>query len=240
MDLPESEGKPAIAVFVNRLSKMVHFAPCTKEISAEKYAHLFINHVFKHHGLPEVIISNRDPRFTNRFWRELFQKLRLDLKFSMAFHPQMDGQSEVTIRVLENFLRPYAERNPHTWVQQLPLTEFAANNAVSISTGLTPFYLNTGAHPTTLVSMMHGGMSKGLQNEVVKERLEQMKTALAEAQTNLEHAQRKMANAVNRSRRSEQYNISDEVVLSATNFRNCCPHLPAKLWARWVGPFTIG
>ena len=71
-NLPESEGKTAIAVFVDRLSKMVHFAPCTKEISAEKYAQLFIDHVFKHHGLPEVIISDRDPRFTSRFWSELF------------------------------------------------------------------------------------------------------------------------------------------------------------------------
>ena len=76
------------------------------------------------------------------------------------------------------------------------------NNAVSISTGFTPFYLNTGTHPTTPVSMMHGGAaSKGSQNEAVKETLERMKTALAEAQTNLERAQRRMANAVKRSRR---------------------------------------
>ena len=159
---------------------MVHFAPCTKEISAEKYARLFIDHVFKHHGLPEVIISHRDPWFASRFWKELFQKLGTDLRFSTAFHPQTDGQSEVTIRVLENFLRPYVERSPHTWVQQLPLTEFVANNAVSISTGFTPFYLNIGSHRTTPVSMMHGGMSKGSQNEAVKETLERMKTALAE------------------------------------------------------------
>ena len=59
MDLQESEGKTAIAVFVDRLSKMVHFAPCTNEISAEKCAQLFIDHVFKHHGLPEVIISTK-------------------------------------------------------------------------------------------------------------------------------------------------------------------------------------
>ena len=91
-DLLESEGKTTVAVFVDRLSKMVHFAPCTKEISAEKDAQLFINHVFKHHGLLEVIISDRDPRFTSRFWRELFQKLGTDLRFSTAFHPQIDSQ----------------------------------------------------------------------------------------------------------------------------------------------------
>ena len=239
IDLPQSNGKTAIAVFVDRLSKMVHFALCPKEISAEKYAQLFINHVLKQRGQPEVIISDRDPRFTSSFWKELFQKLRTDLRFSTAFHLQTGGQSEVMIRVLENFLRPYVERNPHTWVQQLPLAKFAVNNAVSISSGFTPFYLNTSAHLTTPVSMLYGGTSKGSQNEVVKETLERMKTALAKAQTNLERAQCKMAKAINRSRRLEQYNIGDEMVLNMTDLRNYCPHLLAKLWVRWVGPFTI-
>ena len=183
---------------MDRLSKIVHFAPCTKEISAEKYAQFFIYHVFKHHGLWEVIISDRDPRFTGRFWKELFQKLRTDLRFNMAFHPRTVGQSKVTIRVLENFLRPYVERSSHTWVQQLPLAEFTANNTVSITTEGTPFYLNIGAHPTTLVLMLHGGAPKGSQNEAMKETLERMKTALAEAQNNLERVQCRMANAVNR------------------------------------------
>ena len=103
----------------------------------------------------------------------------------MAFHPQMDGHSEVTIRVLENFPRPYIECNPHTWVQQLPLVEFAVNHTVSISIESTLFYLNKGFHPTI----------------AMKEMLGRIKTALAEAQTNLERAQRRMANMVNRSRR---------------------------------------
>ena len=62
-----------------------------------------------------MIISDRDPRFTGKFWTELFQLLGTDLRFSTAYHPQTDGQSEVTIRVLENFLRPYVERFPETW-----------------------------------------------------------------------------------------------------------------------------
>ena len=79
----------------------------------------------------------------------------------------------------------------------------------------------------------------GSQNEAVKKTLEQMKTTLAEAQTNLERAQHRMANVVNRSRRSEQYKIGDEVVLSTANLRNYCPQLPAKLQARWVGSFMV-
>ena len=112
---------------------MVHFAPCTKEVTAQQYARLFIDHVFRQHGMPKVIISNRDVRFTKNFWKSLMEKLGTNLRYSTAFHPQTDGQSEVTIRVLENFLRPYVERNPSTWAAQLSLAEFAANNSVSVS-----------------------------------------------------------------------------------------------------------
>ena len=113
-DLPESEGKTAIAVFVDRLTKMMHMVPCTKEVTATQYARLFVDNVFRLHGMPEVIISDRDPRFVSKFWEELFSILGTDLRFSTAFHPQTDGQSEVTIRVLENFLRPYVEHRPST------------------------------------------------------------------------------------------------------------------------------
>ena len=89
------------------------------------------------------------------------------------------------------------------------------------------------------MSMMHGGTSKGSQNEVVKKTPEWMKTALAEDRTNLERAQRRMAKVINRSRRSEQYNISDEVVLNTTNLRNYYPHMAARLRSRWVDPFMI-
>ena len=100
---------------------------------------LFVDNVFRLHGMPQVIISDRDPRFVSKFWDDLFSLLGTDLRFSTAFHPQTDGQSEVTIRVLENFLWPYVEHRPSTWVDQLPLAEFAANNAVNLSTGYSPF-----------------------------------------------------------------------------------------------------
>ena len=83
-----------IAVFVDRMTKMVHFAPCTKEVTAPEYAQLFVDHVFCLHGLPDVIVSDRDPRFNSKFWRSLFELLGMDLRFSIAFHPQTDGQSK--------------------------------------------------------------------------------------------------------------------------------------------------
>ena len=67
-DLPESNGFTAIIVFVDKLTKMVHLAGCKKEVMAMEYAHIFVHNVFRLHGLPEVIISDWDPRFTNKLW----------------------------------------------------------------------------------------------------------------------------------------------------------------------------
>jgi hypothetical protein len=235
-DLPESDGYTAVAVFVDRMTKMVHFAPCTKEVTAPEYARLFIDHVFKLHGLPEVIISDRDPRFTSRFWRSLFELLGTDLRFSTAFHPQTDGQSERTIQTLENFLRPYVERNPTSWSQQLPLAEFAANNAENVATGYTPFFLSTGDHPIMPTAILKGKVSTNVES--VQVMVERMKTALEEAQANLSLAQSRACYQANKSRRVEQFEVGDEVVLATRNLR-IDQHLPSKLRRRWVGPMRV-
>ena len=159
------------------------------------------------------------------------------MRFNTAFYPQTDGQSEVTNRVMENFLRPYVERTPHIWVQQLPLAEFAANNTTSVSTGFSPFYLNAAIHPTLPTSLMMGGFPK-TTNEAVQITLERMKMALAKTQTNLALAQKRMAMAVNCSRRSVEFNVGEEVVLTTKHIKNYCAHLPAKINSRWIGPFT--
>ena len=186
-DLPNSYGYTAVAVFVDRLTKMVHFAPCTKEVTAPDYAQLFVDSVFRLHGLPDVIVSDRDPHFTSKFWRSLFDLLGTDLRFSTAFHPQTDGQSERTIQTLENFLRPYVERHPTEWSRQLPLAEFAANNAVNVATGYSPFYLNSGDHPLLPTALMRGIGSTSV--EAVQVMTDWLKTALEEAQANLSLAQ---------------------------------------------------
>ena len=111
-DLPESNGFTAIVVFVDKLTKMVHLAGCVKEVTAMEYAQIFIDNVFRLHGLPEVIISDRDPQFTSKFWRALFDLLGTNLWFSTAFHPQTDGQSERMIQTLDNCLRSYVKRHP--------------------------------------------------------------------------------------------------------------------------------
>ena len=237
-DLPDSEGYTAIAVFVDRLTKRVHFAPCTKEVDAAEYARIFIETVFRHHGLPEVIISDRDPRFTSKFWTTLFELLGTDLRFSTAFHPQTDGQSEVMIRTLENFLRPYVDRNPSSWVRQLPLAEFAANNAVNASTGYTPFFLESGQDPVVPMSLLRSSVRT--PNQAVNDMVDRMKVTLESAQANIHQAQERMKRAVDRTRRDETFKEGDEVVLSTRNLRGLDTHLPLKTSSAFRRTFCSG
>ena len=162
MDLLEPGGYTAIAVFINKLTKMVHFSQCQKKVDAMEYSRIFVDTVFRVHGLPEGIISDRDPHFTGKFWESLFDWLGTDLRFNTAYHPQTNDQSERMIQMLENFLRPYVERNPQTLSRQLALAEFAANNAINVATGHTPFFLQSGDHPIVPSVLMHsrGGSSR--------------------------------------------------------------------------------
>ena len=161
----------------------------------------------------------------------------MDLRFSIAFHPQTDGQSEWMIQTLENFLRPYVKRHPQTWSQYLALAEFAANNAVNVAMGYSPFFLNSGDHPLVPSVFMHGG-DVSSQVEVVQTMVDLMKTALEEAQANLTGAQSQGKSQVDHSRRDEKFEVGDEVVLSTCHISRS-QHLPSKLRKHWIGPYQV-
>ena len=102
---PTVQRHDGIWVVVDRLTKSGHFLPIREKFSPRKLAKLFMNHIVSLHGVPVSIISNRDPRFTSRFWKGLMKELGVKLNLSTAFHPQTDGQSERTIQTLEDMLR---------------------------------------------------------------------------------------------------------------------------------------
>ncbi|KAE9068245.1 hypothetical protein PF005_g30153 [Phytophthora fragariae] len=137
----DAEGRTGVLVFVDRFSKMVHLAPVAAEVTAGESAELFLDLVFRHHGLPESIVSDRDPRFTSAFWTRLFALLGTRLLMSTASHLETDGQTERVNRVLEDVLRSYATCFA-SWSSFLPMAEFALNNSTHASTGLTPFFVN--------------------------------------------------------------------------------------------------
>ncbi|KAF1314684.1 reverse transcriptase, partial [Globisporangium splendens] len=149
----DKHGRNGILVFVDRFSKMVHLAPVSDKISAEKTAKVFVDVVFRLHRLPVEIVSDRDTRFTSKFWRALFGLLDTKLSMSTAAHPETDGQTERVNRVLEDVLRSYATSFKE-WSEFLPLAEFALNNSTHVSTGHSPFYVNYGIHPRVPASIM--------------------------------------------------------------------------------------
>ena len=145
--LPESGGFNAIWVVVDRLTKLRHLVPCQSNCTSEELASLFLQNIWKHHGLPQSIISDQGTQFASRFWRALCDRLGIKIKLSMSFHPQTDGQTERFNAVMEEYLRHYVNYHQDDWVTWLPLCEFAANNATSETTGESPFFANSGRDP---------------------------------------------------------------------------------------------
>ncbi|KAG2959058.1 hypothetical protein PC119_g26825 [Phytophthora cactorum] len=141
---------------------MVHLAVVPAEVTAVQTARLFVDMVFKHHGMPLDIVSDRDPRFTARFWQEVFTLLGTQLSMSTADHPQTDGQTERVNRVLGDLLKSYAH-SFQQWCNCLPMAEFAINNSVHASTGHTPFYVNAMRHPRppSMLGMVASSLSGG-------------------------------------------------------------------------------
>ena len=104
----DHKGRAELVVFVDGLSKMVHVAPCSTKIPRKEAALLHLDHVYRLHGMPESIVSDRDPRFTSSFWWDVFELLGSKLHMSMANHPQTDGQTERANRDVADVLRTVA------------------------------------------------------------------------------------------------------------------------------------
>ncbi|CAI5467927.1 unnamed protein product [Closterium sp. Yama58-4] len=139
-------GNDAVLVVVDRLTKMAHFAPCRTTITAEETARLFISTVVRLHGIPSAIISDRDPKFTSKFWKETWAQYGTKLQFSSAYHPQTDGQTERTNQTMEQLIMTNCP-DPARWEHSLAMLEFAFNNAPSSTTNHSPFFLNYGMDP---------------------------------------------------------------------------------------------
>lgn len=146
------KGHNAIVVFVDRLTKMTHFVATNDTVSAQQFAEIFRDAVWKHHGLCREMVSDRDPRFTSKFWKEICKMLHIKQSMSTAYHPQSDGQTERMNRMLEDMLRMYVAPSQDNWDDLLASAEFAVNNAWQESVRNTPFFLNHGQHPLTPLS----------------------------------------------------------------------------------------
>ena len=129
----------SIWVIVDRLTKSTHFLPVSNDDPLDKLAKLYVEEIVRLHGVPISIVSDRDPRFTSRFWSSLQDAMGTRLHFSITFHPQTNGQSERTIQTLEDMLRACVIEFKGSWDRYLSLMEFAYNNSYQSSIGMAPF-----------------------------------------------------------------------------------------------------
>ena len=241
VQLPKTKtGYDAIVVFVDRLSKMVHFQPTVTTATAPDIAKIFFNTIFRLHGMPTVIVSDRDSRFTSLFWKSLFKCLGTQLAMSTAFHPETDGQTERNNRTLEQMLRIFVNYKQNDWDQHLIAAEFAYNNSKQASTGMSPFYLATGQNPFTPASLL---CSSAIESNVhsTNEFLEHMSTLIKIASENLSEAQQRQSQYANTKRREEVFQVGDKVLLSAKNISlDTQARRPTKkLQPRYIGPYEV-
>ena len=229
-------GYSSCVVFIDRLSKMAHFVPATASLSSERLAKLFVDHIFRLHGMPKSIISDRDSRFMSRFWKAVFDSLGTKLLYSSAYHPQTDGQTERTNRTMEQMLRMYVQRNPEEWDCYLAPIEFAYNNAIQASTGYSPFFLMNGEHPRVPTALSDQSSSIDINVESANTFVHFFQQLVNMAQRSLNRAQAYQKKYADKHRRNMTFNIGDRVLLST---RHLDMRGVTAFRKRFVGPFMI-
>lgn len=150
--LPLSSGMTVILTIVDRFSKMAHFVPLPKLPTAKETAQVVLEHVFRIHGLPKDVVSDRGPQFSSAFWKEFCHLLGATVSLTSGFHPQSNGQSERANQELEKALRCMTSRNPHSWSKQLTWVEYAHNALTCSAIGMSPFQCVYGYQPPLFAS----------------------------------------------------------------------------------------
>jgi hypothetical protein len=231
-----------ILVVICRLTKMRHFVP-VPDLDAETLADAFVQRVYCLHGTPDNIISDRGSQFVSEFWRQLSNRLGVTLKHSSAFHPQTDGQTERANAGTEQYLRQYINFRQDDWADWLPLAEFAANNTISETTGVSPFFANYGFHPRLGVeptkpcppNLSTTRKRQFYKANVVAERFERILaqlTALAK-----QSIQKQEENANENRSDAPAYSVGQEVYVDTRNMKTNRPMKKGD--DKWAGPYPI-
>lgn len=213
--LPKSQGKDCIFVVVDRLTKFAHFFSITTKFTAIQIAELFFGEVFRLHGLPKTIISDRDSRFLSIFWGELFRLTGTELNHSTSYHPQTDGQTEIVNKWIEGYLRNYVAGNQKAWVRWLYLGEYCYNTTFHMSIGMSPFKALYGYDVLSFLDLAFD------QSNVPRTHdwLQESRDILSVLKENLQCAQNQQKIYANKKRVERHFEVGDLVFLRLQPYR---------------------
>ena len=222
--LPESQGYDSILVVIDQFSRQAHFIPCRELTNAEGVADLFIQEVWRLHGLPKTTVLDRGVTFNSQFLRALYKKLEIEPRFSTAYHSETDGITERTNQWLEGFLRSFCNYSQDDWVKWLPIAKFCHNNQVNTATRKTAFKTIYGRHPKWSISDLE------IDSPPAKAMSDAMQEIWDEVKASMEFHRSKEKEPQN------QFKEGDKVWLVTTNIRTRRPM--KKLDNKKAGPFT--
>lgn len=232
------KGNESIWVIVCRLTKVARFIPVPLKRTSRTLAELYMREVYRFHGVPVSIVSDRDPCFTSAYWKGLFEALGVELAQSSAYHPESDGQTERVNQILEDMLRACVldAGTTKNWESHLHLVEFAYNNSYQSSICMAPFEALYGRPCRSPVCWGEVGDAAFLGPDLVRDTANQ----IALIRQRMKTAQSRQASYADTRRRKLEFASGDWVFLKVSPMRGTKRFgLKGKLAPRFVGPFQI-
>jgi hypothetical protein len=198
-----------IMVVVDKLTKAAHFIPVKLTHKEANIVDVYMREIARLHGIPKTIVSDRDPKFTSKFWKGLFNGFGTNLNFSTTYHPESYGQIERVNQVIEDMLRMYVMDKPSKWEDYLHLVEFAYNNGYQASLNMSPFEALYGRKYNTPVSW-----DNPVDRAVVgPDFLREMEEKMIKIKQNLKVAQDRQKNYVDKGTTHREFKVGDHVFL---------------------------
>lgn len=234
--LPKSSGKNVIMVVVDPLNKYAHFVPLQHLYTAATVAHTYIDNIYIH-GLPKVMVSDRDNIFLSKFWQNFFKLRGVDLHYSTTYHPQSDDQIEVVNKCLETYLKCMTGECPSKGESWLSLTEFWYNTTFHSSLKMTPFQVVYGYPPPIQVPYV----PEDSFLPAVDQRVRDMNWMPAVLKSNLLKAQQMMKDQADKGRSERKFEVGNWVYVKLQPYRQrtLLKQSYSTLVSLYYGPFQI-
>nr|GFA70406.1 putative reverse transcriptase domain-containing protein [Tanacetum cinerariifolium] len=224
--LPKSsQGYDTIWVFVDRLTKSAIFTPIRETDPTDKLARIYLKEVVMRHGIPVLIIIDRDPRFASNFWRSLQNALGTRLDMSTVYHPETDGQSQKTIQTLEDMLRACAINFGKGWVNHLPLVEFSYNNSYHASIKAAPFEALYGQRCRLPICWTEVGEAQILGPELIQETTKK----IVQIKQRMQAARDRQKSYADLKRKPIEFQVGDKVMLKVSPWKGSVGDVAYKL-----------